>query len=71
MFMNNEGTTADLCCSSQRETEEVKYQLHTLQQEQKRYQQTITGLERDISYLKDEMGDREMIIQDKVCSSLV
>jgi hypothetical protein len=40
--------------------------VHTLQQEQKRFQQTITGLQRDISYLTKETDNRDRIIQDKV-----
>jgi predicted nucleic acid-binding Zn-ribbon protein len=64
----------DLYCSFQRENDELKYQVHALEQERKTLKQTITGLQCDISQLKKEMSERESerqserdsIIQNKV-----
>jgi hypothetical protein len=64
----------DLCCSFQRENDDLKYQVHTLEQDRKVLKQTITGLQWDILQLKKEMSERERereserdnIIQNKV-----
>nr|CAD7403159.1 unnamed protein product [Timema cristinae] len=51
--------------SSQKEIEESKHQIHTLQQEQIKFKQIITSLERDIADLKKEINERDGTIQDK------
>nr|CAD7265563.1 unnamed protein product [Timema shepardi] len=51
--------------SSQKEIEESKHQVHTLQQEQIKFKQIITSLERDIADLKKEINERDGTIQDK------
>jgi peptidoglycan hydrolase CwlO-like protein len=64
----------NLCCSFQRENDELKYQIHTLEQEQQVLKQTITGLQWDILQLKKEMSEteservreRDSIVQNKV-----
>jgi len=63
-----------LCCSFQRENDELKYQVHTLEQERQVLKQTIAGLQGDILQLKKEMSDteserareRHSIVQNKV-----
>jgi predicted nucleic acid-binding Zn-ribbon protein len=64
----------NLCCSFQRENNELKYQIHTLEHEQQVLKQTITGLQWDILQLKKEMSEtesertheRDSIVQNKV-----
>ena len=64
----------ELCCSFQRENDELKYQVHTLEQERQALKQTIIGLQWDILQLKKEMSEtesdrareRDSIIQNKV-----
>jgi len=64
----------NLCCSFQRENDELKYQVHTLEQEQQVLKQTINGLQQDILQLKKEMSEteseraheRDSIVQNKV-----
>jgi len=64
----------NLCCSFQRENDELKYQIHTLEQEQQVLKQTITGLQWDVLQLKKEMSEteserareRDSIVQNKV-----
>jgi predicted nucleic acid-binding Zn-ribbon protein len=63
-----------LCCSFQKENDELKYQVHTLEQERQVLKQTIIGLQEDILQLKKEMSEteserareRDSIIQNKV-----
>jgi hypothetical protein len=63
-----------LCCSFQRDNDELKYQVHTLEQERKVLKQIITGLQWDILQLKKEMSERDSeraserdsLIQNKV-----
>jgi len=63
-----------LCCSFQRENDELKHQVHTLEQERQVLKQTITGLQSDILQLKKEMSEteserareRDSIVQNKV-----
>jgi len=64
----------NLCCSFQRENDELKYQVHTLEQERQVLKQTINGLQWDILQLKKEMSEteserareRDSIVQNKV-----
>ncbi|XP_067002116.2 cilia- and flagella-associated protein 57 [Anabrus simplex] len=51
--------------SSQKEIDEFKHQVHTLQGEHQKFQATISGLDRDINDLKKEINERDATIQDK------
>jgi hypothetical protein len=63
-----------LCCSFQKENDELKYQVHTLEEERQVLKQTIIGLQWDILQLKKEMSEteserareRDSIVQNKV-----
>ncbi|PNF35437.1 Cilia- and flagella-associated protein 57 [Cryptotermes secundus] len=51
--------------SAQREIEEFRLHVYTLQQEQQRLEQTTARLQHDVSELKREMKERDSTIQDK------
>jgi FtsZ-binding cell division protein ZapB len=58
--------TTNLGCSAQREIEEFRHHVHTLQQEQQKLEQTIARLQQDILELKREVKERDGTIQGKV-----
>jgi FtsZ-binding cell division protein ZapB len=63
--------TTNLGCSAQREIEEFRHHIYTLEQEQQKLEQTTARLQQDISELKREMKERDSIIQDKVGAGML
>jgi FtsZ-binding cell division protein ZapB len=58
--------TTNLGCSAQREIEEFRHHIYTLQQDQQKLEHTTARLQQDISELKKELKERDGTIQDKV-----